>query len=136
MCLCRCLHPRGVWAHGTGLQQEHVHAPRPGNGTNPRRARQGKSVNTNPQTLACVRKTQFVQALPRSPTAYAPRSLRRFAITPLHPAQVGRQLATLSVEFRRKSTGQVVATATHTKFLGVADPTSTVWAQPAQRSKL
>lgn len=50
--------------------------------------------------------------------------------------KVGRQLATLSVEFRRKSTGQVVATATHTKFLGVADPTSTFWAQPSQRSKL
>ncbi|KAG2493276.1 hypothetical protein HYH03_008413 [Edaphochlamys debaryana] len=36
--------------------------------------------------------------------------------------KVGRQLATLAVELRRKATGQVVATGSHTKFLQVADP--------------
>ncbi|GIL75905.1 hypothetical protein Vretimale_5594 [Volvox reticuliferus] len=37
--------------------------------------------------------------------------------------RVGRQLASLEAQLRRKATGQLVATGTHTKFLQVADPT-------------
>ncbi|GLC50518.1 hypothetical protein PLESTB_000388500 [Pleodorina starrii] len=36
--------------------------------------------------------------------------------------RVGRQLASMAVELRRKASGQLVATGTHTKFLQVADP--------------
>ncbi|GIL44579.1 hypothetical protein Vafri_2108 [Volvox africanus] len=39
--------------------------------------------------------------------------------------RVGRQLASLEVQLRRKTTGQLVATGTHTKFLQVVDPAMT-----------
>ena len=45
--------------------------------------------------------------------------LKAYAL--LHHIQVGKTLASLAVELRRKSTGQVVATGTHTKYLQVAD---------------
>ncbi|PNH09078.1 Acyl-coenzyme A thioesterase 13 [Tetrabaena socialis] len=55
--------------------------------------------------------------------------------------RVGRQLATLAVELRRKATGQVVATGTHTKFLQVPDPATARMRlaggkEPPTRSKL
>ncbi|GFR47180.1 hypothetical protein Agub_g8771 [Astrephomene gubernaculifera] len=52
-------------------------------------------------------------------------------------ARVGRQLATLTAELKRKATGQVVATGTHTKFLQVPDPAAArmKWARRQQEGK-